>query len=107
MISLAISKYSFIRKYSCYLIIKPSPNQPLLATDIRARVAPLAATTKRKEIAMDQETMRTVVKWAGPVVGFLVWQANGMSGKGFILGLLAGFLATGIAVFFVSVLATP
>ena len=36
---------------------------------------------------MDQDTARTVLKSAGPVVGFLVRQANGMSGKGFVLGI--------------------
>ena len=43
---------------------------------------------------MDQETMRTVLKGVGPVVGFLIWMANGWGGKGFFLGLVAGFLAT-------------
>lgn len=55
---------------------------------------------------MDQDTIRNVLKFVGPVVGFMVWQANGMSGKGFVLGIAAGLLSVLIAGAFIGIFAT-
>ena len=45
-------------------------------------------------MTLDPETMRTVLKSTGPIIGFLVLAACGFRAQGWVLGILAGLLGT-------------
>lgn len=44
-------------------------------------------------MTIEPETMRTILKSVGPIVGFLVFASTGFKPKGFILGIIAGLLS--------------
>lgn len=44
-------------------------------------------------MTIEPETMRTILKSVGPIVGFLVFAGTGFKPKGFILGIVAGLLS--------------
>lgn len=44
-------------------------------------------------MTIEPETMRMILKYVGPIVGFLVFAGSGFKPKGFILGIAAGLLA--------------
>lgn len=44
-------------------------------------------------MTIEPGTIRTINKWIGPIVGFLVFAGTGFKPKGFILGIVAGLLS--------------